>query len=131
MLKNNIEIEIARMKLEWDQDEEDDKDDYENYDLENQKLTFQKQLETAQIDFRQKYNDLMNAYNSLKSSYTKLNDNKKALEVAIKKYDMGFASKNNVTQAKLDVDNNTVDINKQKNEFYLKYLDYTQMKEGF
>lgn len=135
MLKNNIDIEIARMKLEWDQDEEDDKDDddddYENYNITNEKLSLEKQVETAQITFKQKYNDLMNSYNSLRSSYNKLNDKNNALAAAIKKYEMGFGSKNNVTQAKLDVDSSTVSINKEKNEFYLKYIDYTQMREGF
>lgn len=134
MLKNSIDISLANLEIDWakdDDDDEDDDDDYENYTLENKELSLDKQYITSAIDFKEKYNNLMTAYNSIKSSYDKLQQSQEDYVVSSRKYAYGFITKNDLEKAKLDLDNKMSDFNTERNEFYLKYLDYTQMKEGY
>lgn len=133
MLKNSVDISIADLELQWakDDDDDDDDDDYENYSLENKELNLDKQYTTLEITFKEKYNDLMTAYNSIKSSYDKLQQSQEDYGVLSKKYSFGFITKNELEKAKIDLDSSTADFNTERNEFYLKYLDYTQMKEGY
>ena len=133
MLNNSVDISVADLELQWakDDDDDDDDDDYENYSLENKELTLDKQYTTLEISFKEKYNDLMTAYNSIKSSYDKLQQSQEDYGVLSKKYSFGFITKNELEKAKIDLDSTTSDFNTERNEFYLKYLDYTQMKEGY
>lgn len=133
MLKNSVDISIADLELQWakDDDDDDDDDDYENYSLENKELNLDKQYTTLEITFKEKYNDLMTAYNSIKSSYDKLQQSQEDYGVLSKKYSFGFITKNELEKAKIDLDSSTADFNTERNEFYLKYLDYSQMKEGY
>ena len=105
--------------------------DYENYTLENKELSLDKQSITSEINFKEKYNNLMTAYNSIKSSYDKLQQSQEDYGVSSKKYSLGFITKNELEKAKLDLDSKMSDFNSERNDFYLKYLDYTQMKEGY
>lgn len=135
MLKNSIDISVSNLEVDWakDDDDEDDDDDndYENYTLENKELSLDKQSITSEINFKEKYNNLMTAYNSIKSSYDKLQQSQEDYGVSSKKYSLGFITKNELEKAKLDLDSKMSDFNSERNDFYLKYLDYTQMKEGY
>lgn len=137
MLKNSIDISASNLEVDWakddDDNEKDDDDDhdYENYTLENKELSLDKQSTTSEINFKEKYNNLMTAYNSIKSSYDKLQQSQEDYGVSSKKYSLGFITKNELEKAKLDLDSTMSDFNSERNDFYLKYLDYTQMKEGY
>lgn len=134
MLKNNINISVSNLELDWakdDDDKEDDDYDYENYTIENKELSLDKQYITSEMNFREKYNNLIAAYNSIKSSYDKLQQSQEGFGVSSKKYSLGFITKNELEKAKLDLDSKMADFNAERNEFYLKYLDYTKMKEGY
>lgn len=137
MLKNSIDISASNLEVDWakddDDNEKDDDDDhdYENYTLENKELSLDKQSTTSEINFKEKYNNLMTAYNSIKSSYDKLQQSQENYGVSSKKYSLGFITKNELEKAKLDLDSTMSDFNSERNDFYLKYLDYTQMKEGY
>lgn len=133
MLKNNIDISVSNLELDWakDDDDKEDDDDYENYTIENKELSLDKQYITSEMNFREKYNNLIAAYNSIKSSYDKLQQSQEDFGVSSKKYSLGFITKNELEKAKLDLDSKMADFNAERNEFYLKYLDYTKMKEGY
>lgn len=137
MLKNSIDISASNLEVDWAKDDDDnEKDDnedhdYENYTLENKELSLDKQSTTSEINFKEKYNNLMTAYNSIKSSYDKLQQSQEDYGVSSKKYSLGFITKNELEKAKLDLDSTMSDFNSERNDFYLKYLDYTQMKEGY
>lgn len=88
MLKNSVDIYLANLEIDWAKDDEDDEDDddYENYSLENKELSLDKQYITSEIDFKEKYNNLMTAYNSIKSSYDKLQQSQEDYVVSSRKY---------------------------------------------
>ena len=137
MIKNSIDISASNLEVDWAKDDDDneknndDEHDYENYTLENKELSLDKQSTTSEINFKEKYNNLMTAYNSIKSSYDKLQQSQEDYGVSSKKYSLGFITKNELEKAKLDLDSKMSDFNSERNDFYLKYLDYTQMKEGY
>lgn len=132
MLENSINITIADLELQWAKDNDDDNDDdYENYSLENKALSLDKQYITSEIDFKQKYYNLMNAYNSIKSSYDKLQQSQEDYVTASRKYSYGFITKNELEKTEIELEEKMSDFNNERNEFYLKYLDYNQMKEGY
>lgn len=136
MLKNSTDITIADLELQWakdddDEEDEEDDDDYENYSLENKELSLDKLQLTSEINFKEKYNTLMTSYNSLKSSYDKLQQSQQDYIDDSRKYSYGFITKNDLEKTKLDLDGKMSDFNNARNEFYLKYLEYSQMKEGY
>lgn len=137
MLKNNTELKTLNMQIDWeydDEDEEDDEDDdhdYENYSLENDELNLEKKSISLEISFKEQYNKLMNDYNSLKSSYDNIQTNQESYALQGKKYSFGFASKNDLDKSKVELDKLMNDFNNLRNQFYLDYLSYIQMKEGY
>ncbi|MDO5518005.1 MAG: TolC family protein [Clostridium sp.] len=134
MLENNADIRLLNMQIDWAEDDEedsDDDDDYEDYSLENNELSLDKKYISTEIDFKEKYNNLINAYNSLKSSYDKVKTKQESYALNGRKYSFGFVSKNDLEQSKLDLDKEESSFNSARNQFYLNYLDYIQMKEGY
>ncbi|AWK51869.1 hypothetical protein DIC82_12945 [Clostridium beijerinckii] len=126
MLENNIEIE----------DQNDVIDDYDNEDLyddkveqENNKLKLL--MNDTETSFKEQYNTLMNSYNSIKSSYDSLNQENNTYSITQTKYDYGFVSQKEVNDAKLTLDTNESALQTKKNELYVNYLRYLQMKEGY
>lgn len=139
MLENSTELTVLNLEIEWEEDEEDEEDDddddddydYENYNLENEKLSLESKYITLQINFKEKYNNLMEAYNSLKISYDKYSKKEEDLENTNKKYSYGFISQNELEEARIALYEEKSTLESEENQFYLKYLDYTQMREGY
>lgn len=140
MLDNNIDIRSAQSDID---DLEDDEDDYEDedyledvydYTMENDETTLKQTISTAKSNFKEQYDTLISSYNTVKSDYDSLNVQKTDYSTTQVKYNYGFASKNDLEDAKigddgLDSVNSTYE--NDKTTFYNNYLRYLQMKEGY
>lgn len=60
-----------------------------------------------------------------------INQKQKEYEIEQTKYDYGFVSKNDVDAAKLTLDSENADFINKRNQCYLSYLKYIEMKEGY
>lgn len=138
MLDNNLNIQLANDDITTLDDEIDDEtnttdstDTIDKYKKENADIALKQAVDTAKTDFQGKYNSLMASYNSLKSSYDVVNEKQKEYEANQISYDYGFAAKNDVDTAKITLDSNDAEFIKEKNQCYLAYLKYIEMKEGY
>lgn len=138
MLSNNKSIQAASDNiddLDESDDETDDDSDYtdeiDDYDVDNAKIDFEKSKIDAEEKFKTQYNTLMSSYNSTKSSYDKIIQKQKEYQTNQIKYDYGFASKNDTDDAKVTFEKDSNDFIKKRNQCYLDYLKYIQMKEGY
>ncbi len=133
MLSNNYAIkskklEIDKMDLEIDYAEDDD--EYE-YDEDNAELNLQGQVIQAELDFRSAYNTLMTSYNSFKTSYDKVNKSRKTYEVEKEQNILGFVSDNTLAKDRRELENSLASLSNSRNNVYLNYINYLQMKEGY
>ena len=138
MLINNKSIQAASDNiddLDESDDETDDDSDYtdevDDYDMDNAKIELKKSKIDAEEKFKTQYNTLMSSYNSTKSSYDKIIQKQKEYQTNQIKYDYGFASKNDTDDAKVTFEKDSNDFIKKRNQCYLDYLKYIQMKEGY
>ena len=138
MLINNKSIQTASDNiddLDESDDETDDDSDYtdevDDYDMDNAKIELKKSKIDAEEKFKTQYNTLMSSYNSTKSSYDKIIQKQKEYQTNQIKYDYGFASKNDTDDAKVTFEKDSNDFIKKRNQCYLDYLKYIQMKEGY
>lgn len=138
MLENNYEIKNAKDSLDDLEDSDDsstDDSDYaeniSDYNTNNAKIDLKLSKQTAITSFKSQYNTLMNSYNTIKSSYDKINQELKVYNIKQTKYDYGFMSKNDLDDAKLTFDTDKASFIKSRNDCYLAYLKYIEMKEGY
>jgi len=142
MLDNNIAIKNQNRTISDLEDQESDysnKDESEiyNYKLEIESNTLQQLINTKETAFKDQYNVLMKSYNAIKSSYDVILQKQKEYQVTQIQYDYGFISKNGVDAkdaldtVKLNLDNENATFTKNRNDCYLKYLQYIEMKEGY
>ncbi|AJG98547.1 hypothetical protein LF65_01949 [Clostridium beijerinckii] len=133
MLENNIDIKLQNDEID---DLDDAEDDYDNKDIYDNKVEeannkLKSLMNSTETSFKKQYNDLMTSYNSIKSSYDVINQKQKEYEIEQTKYDYGFVSKNDVDAAKLTLDSENADFINKRNQCYLSYLKYIEMKEGY
>ena len=127
MLENNVDIKIQNITI----DKLDDESDTSDYDSDNAEISLEQKKNSAELDFRQQYNTLMSSYNSIKSSYDKLKVKLSDINTMQMKYSYGFASKNEVDNLNVDFDEQNSTFQDERKQFYLNYLRYIQMKEGY
>jgi hypothetical protein len=138
MLNNNKSIQAASDNidnLDEADDESSDNSDYtdtiNDYNMDNAKIELKQSKIDAGEKFKAQYNTLMSSYNSTKSSYDKIIEKQKEYKTNQIKYDYGFASKNDTDDAKVTFEKDSNDFIKKRNQCYLDYLKYIQMKEGY
>ena len=136
MLDNNIEIKNQNEAIDDLDDAEDDytNEDIYDYNVDNAEITLKKLLKDKETSFKEKYNDLMASYNSIKSDYDVINQKQKEYQINQIKYDYGFVSKigeGGVDTEKLTLDEANAKFIQARNQCYLKYLKYIEMKEGY
>lgn len=139
MLDNNLDIKLKDISIDQlddaddaTDDDTDNTDDIDDYKMDNAEISLKQQIATAETNFKKQYNTLMNSYNSMKSSFDSLNQEKNSYNIMQTKYDYGFASKKEADDAKLNsLDTANSTFQKNKNTFYVNYLRYIQMKEGY
>lgn len=136
MLDNNIDIKNQNDEID---DLDDTEDDYDNediydYNVDNAEITLKQLLKDKETSFKQQYNALMTSYNSIKSDYDVRIQKQKEYQITQTKYDYGFVSKigdDGVDTEKLTLDNDNAKFIEARNQCYLKYLKYIEMKEGY
>lgn len=127
MLDNNSDIKLKEIAL----DSLNDSDDASDYEIDNAEINLEELEKSAKISFEQQYNTLMSSYNTLKSSNDILKNKQKDLSVIELGYSSGFKSKQDVDKAKLDLEEQKSKVENNKNAFYVDYLGYIKMKEGY
>lgn len=130
MLENSLDIKTMSDNVDDLNDEDDDSDSHD-YQVDNAEIELKQAINTAETDFKAKYNDLIASYNSVKSSYDKITQEQKDFEVTKVQYDYGFISKNALDNSKITLDKDSASFIKARNDCYLKYLNYIEMKEGY
>lgn len=130
MLDNSFDIKTKSDNID-DLNDEDDDSDIHDYKVDNAEIELKQTINNAETDFRGAYNDLMASYNLLKSSYDKIIQEQNEFKITQTQYDYGFISKNALDNVKITLDKDNASFIKSKNDCYLKYLKYIQMKEGY
>jgi len=130
MLDNSLDIKTKSDNADDLNDEDDDSDSHD-YQVDNAAIELKQAINTAETDFKGKYNDLIASYNSVKSSYDKITQEQKDFEVTKVQYDYGFISKNALDNSQITLDKDSASFIKARNDCYLKYLNYIEMKEGY
>jgi outer membrane protein TolC len=136
MLSNNIDIKDKNNAIDDLEDEENDYEDNDeediyDYEVENADNELKKLINDAEIEFKEQYNTLMNSYNSIKNSYNKILQDQKEYNRMQTKYDYGFTSKTEVENSKSAFDKDNATFINEKNQLYMEYLRYIEMKEGY
>lgn len=130
MLDNSLDIKTKSDNADELNDEDDDSDSHD-YQVDNAGIELKQAINTAETNFKGKYNDLIASYNSVKSSYDKITQEQKDFEVTKVQYDYGFISKNALDNSQITLDKDSASFIKARNDCYLKYLNYIEMKEGY
>ncbi|MFW2491786.1 TolC family protein [Clostridium chromiireducens] len=136
MLSNNIEIENQNDEIDDLNDKEDDyedndQDDIYDYEVKNANIELKKLISDAETQFKEQYNTLINSYNSIKNNYNKILQEQKEYNIMQAKYDYGFVSKTELENSKLAFDKDNANFTNEKNQLYIEYLRYIQMREGY
>lgn len=135
MLDNSLDIKDKNDAIDDLEAEEDttykDKEDIYDYKHDNSEIDLKQAISTAETNFKATYNDLMASYNSLKNSYDKISQEQNEFKITQTQFDYGFISKNALDNAKITLDKDNASFIKTRNECYLKYLKYIEMKEGY
>jgi hypothetical protein len=136
MLSNNIDIKdkndtIDNLKDEKDNYEDNDKKDIYDYEVENADNELKKLIDDTEIEFKGQYDTLINSYNSIKNSYNMIIQEQNEYNLMQAKYDYGFTSKTEVENSKSAFDKDNATFTNEKNQLYIEYLHYIQMKEGY
>lgn len=130
-LDESIDISDLEDNNSSSSDESDHTDTINKYNSDNNEIDLEVSTTKAKDSFLEQYNTLMNSYNSIKSSYDKLTQEQNVYQSKQTQYDYGYIAKNDVDDAKLTYDTDKADFIKSRNECYLEYLRYSQMKEGY
>lgn len=126
MLDNSLDIKLKDINIDSLEDS-----DSSDYDLDNAEISLDQVKAKAKINFNQQYNTLIASYNSIKSSYDKLQSTEKNTNFMETKYSKGFVSMKEVNDAKITLNEERSKFQKDQDQFYLDYLHYIQMKEGY
>lgn len=126
MLDNNSSIKIKDIEL----DEAEDSDD-EDYLIDNAEISLKQEKNKAKLEFEKQYNTLMNSYNTINNSNNKLNEKQSDFSIMQAKYNYGFVSRNQTDDLERELNTKKSDFASEKNNLYVNYLRYLQMREGY
>lgn len=139
MFNNNLTLQADDISVDEAKDAKDNEAD-SNTDnqneiidnkLENASLQLTSDKNTAEKDFKAKYDALMNSYAVMKNSGSILDQKKSQYNVKQIQYQYGFASQEDVNQANVDLLQESQSYQGDKSKFYEDYLSYIQAKEGY
>lgn len=126
MLDNNLDIRIKKIEL----DSTDDLSD-SDYEVDNAEFYLDKEVMDAKLKFQKQYALLTTSYNSFITNYNSLNNLMNDFNSVLNSYNNGFTSKINFQELSLNLDNEIAKVNNERNELYLNYMKYIQMKSGY
>ncbi|MDR5588837.1 MULTISPECIES: TolC family protein [Clostridium] len=127
MLLNNIDLKIKDMENHKAKDDSDISD----YEIKNNKISLRQEEEKVKIEFQKRYNNLILSSNLLKASNDKLSRTQDDALIMQTKYNYGFASKKQVDELEVGLNNKNQDFISQVNNLYMDYLSYMKMKDGY
>ncbi|WP_252230661.1 TolC family protein [Clostridium sp. ZBS15] len=127
MLLNNIDLKIKDIE----NDKVKDDSDISDYEIKNNKISLRQEEEKVKIEFQKRYNNLMLSSNLLKASNDKLSRTQDDALIMQTKYNYGFASKKQVDELEVGLNNKNQDFISQVNNLYMDYLSYMKMKDGY
>ncbi|MBY6929055.1 TolC family protein [Clostridium botulinum] len=127
MLLNNIDLKIKDIE----NDKVKDDSDISDYEIKNNKISLRQEEEKVKIEFQKRYNNLILSRNLLKASDDKLNKSQDDALIMQTKYNYGFASKKQVDELEVGLNNKNQDFISQVNNLYMDYLSYMKMKDGY
>lgn len=126
MLDNNSAIRTRELEL----DEAEDLDS-SDYAIDNAEIYLNQEKNKSKLEFEKQYNTLMSSYNSIKSSNNKLNEKQNDFGLMQTKYNYGFVSKKEIADFEMVLNKQRTEFISEKNNLYVNYLRYLQMKEGY
>ncbi|WP_315070284.1 hypothetical protein [uncultured Clostridium sp.] len=145
MFNNNLTLQSDNISIEqasddkdnYEDDNDDSSDEYDNKDeqydnsLKNEQAQLVLDKNSAEKDFKTKYDALMNSYASMKSGANSLSQQKDQYNVKVIQYNYGFASQQDVNTANVDSIKESQSYQSDKSTFYQAYLSYIEAKEGY
>lgn len=127
MISNSRNIKIKKLGIE----QAEDKDESNDYEIDSAELELTQEENTSRLIFQQRYDNLIISYNNIRNSINKLNDKEKAFNIMKVKLNHGYVSNKESDEKKLDLINQKIEYMKEKNDLYINYLKYLQMKDGY
>lgn len=126
MFDNNSSIRIKEIELNEAEDVDDN-----DYLTENAEISLKQEKNIANLEFEKQYNMLMNSYNTIKNSKDRLDENQNNFNIMQEKYNYGFVSKNEIDDLECNLNIKKSDFTSERNNLYVNYLRYLQMREGY
>ncbi|WP_315081197.1 TolC family protein [uncultured Clostridium sp.] len=127
MLLNNIDLKIKDME----NDKVKDDSDISDYEIKNNKISLRQEEEKVKTEFQKRYNNLILSRDLVKTSDEKLDKSQNDALIMQTKYNYGFASKKQVDELEVNLNNKNQDFISQVNNLYMDYLSYIKMKDGY
>lgn len=132
MLQNNFNIQLQNLSIdELNNKQDQDDSSVSDYEIDNAQISLEQKTIDAKTNFKSQYDTLMTSYNTLKGDYDTLKNYQTQFNTMNAQYSYGFASKQQVDDLNTQIVNQNSVIDNQKNQLYLNYLHYVQMKEGY
>ncbi|AOR24179.1 viral A-type inclusion protein [Clostridium taeniosporum] len=132
MLLNNIDLKIKDIENDKAEDQSDrDDTKISDYEIKNNKISLKQEEEKIKMEFQKKYNNLIFSTDLVKAHNDKLSRTENDSLIMQTKYDYGFASKKQLEQLDVDLNNKNQDFISQVNNLYMDYLSYMKMKDGY
>lgn len=132
MLENNFSIQLQNLSIdELNNKQDQDDSSVSDYEIDNAQISLEQKTTEAKTNFKDQYDTLMTSYNTLKSSYDTLNSYQTQFNTINAKYSYGFVSKQEVEDLNTEIADQNSTISQAKNQLYVNYLHYVQMKEGY
>lgn len=132
MFQNNFNIQLQNLSIdELNNKQDQDDSSVSDYEIDNAQISLEQKTIDAKTNFKSQYDTLMTSYNTLKGDYDTLKNYQTQFNTMNAQYSYGFASKQQVDDLNTQIVNQNSVIDNQKNQLYLNYLHYVQMKEGY
>ncbi|MBW6409114.1 viral A-type inclusion protein [Clostridium weizhouense] len=127
MLDNNVDMQIRKIES----DKLDDLDDISDYEIDNNEIYFKQEKDKAKLEFEKQYNNLKVSCDLIKNADERLKRDQYDVVIMNSKYNYGFTSKKQIEEFENELNKKESDFISQKNNLYINYLTYIQMKNGY
>lgn len=127
MLDNNIDIQVRKIES----DKSDDLDDVSDYEIDNNEIYLKQEKDKAKLEFEKQYNNLKVSCDLIKNADGKLKRDQYDVVIMNSKYNYGFTSKKQIEEFENELNKKESDFISQRNNLYINYLTYIQMKNGY
>ncbi|GAA0079303.1 hypothetical protein UT300005_36820 [Clostridium sp. CTA-5] len=127
MLDNNVDMQVRKIES----DKLDDLDDVSDYEIDNNEIYLKQEKDKAKLEFEKQYNNLKVSCDLIKNADERLKRDQYDVVIMNTKYNYGFASKKQIEEFENGLNKKESDFVSQRNNLYINYLTYIQMKNGY